>query len=349
MSQPTGTPPADGIDRAELRRAMAEHQVPSAQRSIWQLLNTIVPYAALWVLTWWALNHSVWLALPLIVLTAGFLIRLFIIFHDCGHSSFFRSNRANDFWGVVTGILTFTPYHYWRMAHARHHATSGNLDQRGHGDIWMMTVDEYVRAPLKQRIRYKLYRSPWVMLLLGPLFLTLVSNRLTRFTESPREKASIHWTNLGILLFAAAMCWLFGWKNYLIIQLSSLFLAQAAGVWLFYVQHQFEGVYWAREGEWDFVAASLLGGSFYDLPGPLRWFTGSIGYHHIHHLNPKIPNYNLAKCHRESPVFSATPRTGPIASLKTLRYRLWDEENARLIGFKEFRRMMAQKDRAPAV
>ncbi|GAB4319544.1 MAG: fatty acid desaturase [Candidatus Zixiibacteriota bacterium] len=336
------------IDHTDLRQAMAPHQVPSTKRSIWQLVNTLVPYVGLWALAYDALQYSYWLAIPVIVLLSGFLIRIFIIFHDCGHSSFFRSNRANDFWGVVTGILTLTPYHYWRMAHARHHATSANLDQRGQGDIWMMTVNEYVRAPWAQRLRYRLYRSPFVMLMLGPLFLTLVSNRMTFGAESVRERRSILWTNLGIFTVAAAACWLIGWKAYVIIQFSSLLLAQAAGVWLFYVQHQFEGVYWVREGEWDFVTASLLGGSFYDLPGVLRWFTGSIGYHHIHHLNPKIPNYNLARCHDNSPVFRATKRTGARSSLKTLRYRLWDEENAQLISFREFRREMQRRKLAAA-
>lgn len=320
---------------------MSRHQNPDPKRSIWQLINTIIPYVGLWVLTYYALGYSVWLAVPLIVLLAGFQIRLFIIFHDCGHSSYFRSQRANNFWGIVTGVLTFTPYHFWRMQHARHHATSGNLDERGDGDIWMMTVDEYVRAPWMQRLRYRLYRNPFVMLLLGPLFLTLVSNRMTYGAESRRERHSIYWTNLGILAVVATACWLIGWQEYLVIQFSSMLLAQAAGVWLFYVQHQFEGVYWARGGEWDFVAASLLGGSFYDLPRVLRWFTGSIGYHHIHHLNPKIPNYNLAPCHEHSSVFRVTKRTGVRASLKALRYRLWDEDNARLISFGEFRRQMA--------
>ncbi len=334
------------IDRNALRQAMSNHQKPDPKRSIWQLINTLVPYVGLWVLTYYALGFSIWLALPLIVLMAGFQIRLFIIFHDCGHSSFFHSQRANNFWGIVTGVLTFTPYHFWRMQHARHHATSGNLDQRGDGDIWMMTVDEYVRAPWTKRLRYRLYRNPLVMLLLGPLFLTLVSNRMTFGAESRRERHSIYWTNLGILAVAASACWVIGWQEYLVIQLSSMLLAQAAGVWLFYVQHQFEGVYWARGGEWDFVAASLLGGSFYDLPHLLRWFTGSIGYHHIHHLNPKIPNYNLARCHEDSSVFRVTKRTGVRASLKALRYRLWDEDNACLISFGEFRRQMAKKRKA---
>ncbi|MBD3298366.1 MAG: fatty acid desaturase [candidate division Zixibacteria bacterium] len=339
---PSGTD-TDNIDRRALRQAMKSHQNPDPKRSIWQLINTIIPYVGLWVLTYYAVGYSVWLAAPLIVLLAGFQIRLFIIFHDCGHSSFFRSQRANDFWGVVTGVLTFTPYHFWRMQHARHHATSGNLDERGDGDIWMMTVDEYVRAPWMQRLRYRLYRNPFVMLLLGPLFLTLVSNRLTDGAENRRERRSIYWTNLGILAVVVSACWLIGWQEYMIIQFSSMLLAQAAGVWLFYVQHQFEGVYWARGGEWDFVTASLLGGSFYDLPRVLRWFTGSIGYHHIHHLNPKIPNYNLARCHEDSAVFRVSKRTGVLASLKALRYRLWDEDNARLISFGEYRRTMAKK------
>jgi omega-6 fatty acid desaturase (delta-12 desaturase) len=285
------------------------------------------------------LNVSFWLALPVIVLASGFMIRTFIIFHDCGHQSFFSSRKANDFWGVITGLLTFTPYYYWHANHARHHATSANLDKRGEGDVWMMTVEEFFSAPSKEKWKYRLYRNPIIMFLLGPLFITLLTHRLIRRKASKKEKLSVYGTNLGILAIGVALSFIIGWKAYLIIQGSILYLSLILGIWLFYVQHQFEDVYWSRQGNWDFITASLEGGSFYKLPTVLKWFTGSIGYHHVHHVNPRIPNYNLAKCHDEVPELNSIRPVNLWGSLKALRFRLLDEETGKMVGFREAKKL----------
>ena len=316
-----------------LQKDLAPYQKSDRARSIWQLCNTLIPYALLWALSWWCLQISFWLALPVMILNSGFVIRTFIIFHDCGHQSFFRSRRANDFWGRLTGVLTYTPYYYWSASHARHHATSANLDKRGFGDVWMMTVDEYLESSRGMRLKYRLYRHPFVMFLLGPLFIVLMSHRLVRPGSSSRERNSVWLTNVGIVAVATGLCLLVGWKSFLIIQFLSLFFGLAAGVWLFYVQHQFEGVYWERDDNWDFVTASLEGGSFYKLPKILAWFTGNIGYHHVHHLNARIPNYNLPKCHHQVKGLQIIPPVKLFSSLKSLRFRLWDEKRRVMVSF----------------
>ncbi|MBD3402579.1 fatty acid desaturase [candidate division GN15 bacterium] len=335
--------PATDVDARLIQRELSSFQRPSRGKSIWQLINSLVPYILLWILAYELLHVSFWLTVPVLIVAAGFMIRIFIIFHDCGHGSFFRSKKANDFWGVITGIITFTPYHYWRASHAKHHATSANLDKRGHGDVWMMTVEEYLEASRGERLKYRLYRNPLVMFLLGPLFILLITHRFVRRQATRRQKLSVHGTNLGILVMAAGLSLIMGVWTYLLIQFSILFLGIMAGVWLFYVQHQFEDVYWAREGEWDFVTASLDGGSYYKLPAVLRWFTGNIGYHHIHHLNSRIPNYNLPNCQRQLEHHEAATRSiGLLESLKALRYRLWDEERQQMISFGEIKRRFRQ-------
>jgi acyl-lipid omega-6 desaturase (Delta-12 desaturase) len=324
-------------DYQSLNREIAPYRQPSRLKSIWQLTNTLVSYVALWVLIWLVMDYSVWLSLPLILLAAGFLVRIFIIFHDCGHGSFFRSKRANHFWGVVTGVLTFTPYYTWRMSHARHHGTSGNLDKRGQGDVWTMTVEEYRNAPLGTRFQYRMYRNPAVMFLLGPIQFILIGNRRTKRDAGRKDKLSVHGTNAAILVLAIVLMFLLGWKEYLFIQFAILYTGVMGGIWLFYVQHQFEGVYWADEKEWDFVQASIKGASYYKLPAVLRWFTGNIGFHHVHHLNPSIPNYNLPHCHKRVPILRESPTIGLFSSLKSLKYRLWDERNRELVSFRRLR------------
>jgi len=325
------------IDLEALRREIAVYRRPSRLKSIWQLTNTLVSYIALWVLIWLVMDYSVWLTLPLILLAAGFLVRLFIVFHDCGHGSFFRSRRANRFWGVITGVLTFTPFYTWRMNHARHHGTSGNLDKRGQGDVWTMTVEEYRNASRGTRIKYRLYRNPAVMFLLGPVQFILVGNRIPPRGAGKRDRLSVHGTNTAILGLAIALAFLLGWKEYLFIQFSILYTGVMGGIWLFYVQHQFEGVYWADEKEWDFVQASIKGASYYKLPAVLCWFTGNIGFHHVHHLNPGIPNYNLPSCHKKAPILRESPTVGLFSSLKSLKYRLWDERKRKLVSFRKLR------------
>ena len=320
-------------DPASWRQAIAEYQSPDLRRSLVQLVNTFIPYVALWYLMVRSLEVSYWLTLGLAVLAAGFLMRIFIFFHDCGHGSFFRSRKANDTLGIITGVLTFTPYYAWRHSHAVHHATAGDLDRRGGGDVWMLTAREYLAAPLWKRLAYRAFRFPLLTFVIGPPLMFLVVARFPTPGGGKRERNSVLATDLALLGVAALMSFVIGLKAYLMIQLPVTIFASMAGVWMFYVQHQFEGTYWERHANWDFATAALKGSSYYQLPGVLRWFTGSIGFHHIHHLGPRIPNYKLKECYEKSPILQQVKPLTPLSSLKSLRLRLWDEDNRRLIGF----------------
>ena len=319
------------------KEVVAKYQQPSLWRSVFQIVNSLVPYVALWVLMYWSLTVSYWLTLPLAVLAGGFMVRLFIIHHDCGHGSFFKSRAANDICGFITGVITFTPYHFWRWEHAVHHAGSGDLDRRDLGSVWTMTVQEYLEAPLWKRVTYRLVRNPFVLLVLIPSILFLILHRFASARASKRDRWSVYWTNAAILAVAAVLSFFWGLKAYLEIQLTVMTVTGTAGVWLFYVQHQFEGVNWQRHSEWDYTAAALEGSSFYKLPRVLQWFSGNIGFHHIHHLSPRIPNYNLERCHNADALFRRVKTLTLRASLKSLTFRLWDEPNQRLVGYSYLR------------
>ena len=318
------------------RKIVNNYQNPDIRKSVWQLVNTLVPYFALWVLMVYAIKISYWLVLPLAILAGGLVVRLFIIFHDCGHWSFFKSAKANHWVGSILGVLVFTPFFQWRQSHAVHHATAANLDKRGVGDVWTMTVEEFLEASWWKRLSYRVYRNPLIMFGVGPLLTFLITSRLPNKTFRKREQNSIHWTNLALAVLIALMSWAIGFKNYLLIQLPVIWVASTVGVWMFYVQHQFEGVYWERAQDWDFVKAGLEGSSFYKLPKIMQWFSGSIGFHHIHHLSPRIPNYLLEKCHRENPDFQVKP-INLWASFKTLTFRLWDEKKRQLVHFRHLK------------
>jgi omega-6 fatty acid desaturase (delta-12 desaturase) len=320
-------------DKLAWRKAVAPYETPVRWRSVWQTVNTLVPYTVLWYLMYRSLEVSYLLTLSLAILTAGFMIRSFIILHDCGHGSFFKSQMANNFLGTIVGVLTFTPYHYWRFEHAVHHATSGDLDRRLRGDIWTWTVDEYLAAPLWKRVTYRLYRSPLILFVVGPAFLFLFEYRFPLRHPEKRERRSVHITNLGLLVVAVVISSVIGFKAYLLVQLPITILGSAAGVWMFYIQHQFEGVYWERHKDWDYLDAALDGSSYYKLPRVLRWFTGNIGFHHIHHLGPRIPNYFLKKCYDKNPMFQNVKSLTLITSLGSLSLRLWDEKRRELIGW----------------
>lgn len=324
-------------DTAAWKEIVVEYQKPSFGRALWQIVNTLVPYAVLWYLMYRSLAVSYWITLPLMVLAGGFLVRLFIIHHDCGHGSFFKSRKANDILGFITGVVTFAPYYHWRWEHAMHHATSGDLDRRGMGDIWTLTVQEYLKSSRWKRFAYRLARNPVVLFLIAPVFMFLVKHRFAKADASKRERHSVYWTNLAILGMAAGMSWLFGVKTYLLIQLAVMAVAGSAGVWLFYVQHQFDGAYWERGSDWDYTAAALEGSSFYKLPKVLQWFSGNIGFHHIHHLSSRIPNYNLERCHKAHPLFHSVKPVTLCTSLKSFGYRLWDEQRKELVGFGHLR------------
>ena len=337
---PAAVPPAaqedvlaDDVTRA-WRQAVAAYQSPDIKRSLWQLVNSVIPYLALWYLAYRLLERSFWLALPVQVLAAGFLVRIFIIFHDCGHGSFFRSRKANTVIGYVTGILTFTPYHDWRTEHARHHATAGDLDRRGIGDVWTMTVAEYRESPMLRRLAYRLYRNPLVMLGLGPLYSFLIKQRLPRANTGSKGKVSVHLTNLALAVLFGTLFLTIGVGATLAVQLPILAIGGAAGIWLFYVQHQFEGVYWERHDKRDYLTVALQGSSFYKLPRVLQWFSGNIGFHHIHHLSPAIPNYRLPECQRHEEIFNVVEPLTLRTSLRSLRLGLYDEEARRLVGFR---------------
>ena len=310
---------------------------PVLWRSIWQVINSLVPYLLCWYLMYLSLDISYWLTLLIGVLAAGFSTRSFIIFHDCGHGSFFRSKKANEIVGFITGVVTFTPFSRWWHEHAIHHATAGDLDRRLIGDIWTLTLDEYVELPFWKRVGYRLYRNPLIMFGIGGLYIFLIHYRLPNAELSPRERRSVHLTNIALLAIATTLGLLVGFSNYLLIQLPIMALSCSFGVWLFYVQHQYDGVYWERKENWDYVAVALDGSSFYKLPKVLQWFSGNIGFHHIHHLSPRIPNYFLEKCHRENPEFQKVRAVTFWSGFKSLTFRLWDEKRQKLISFREMR------------
>jgi omega-6 fatty acid desaturase (delta-12 desaturase) len=341
--------PAKGDSKTDTpawKEIVARYQKPSVGRGIWQIVNTLVPYAALWYLMYVSLAVSWWLTLPLAVLAGAFLVRVFIIFHDCGHGSFFKSAAANHVLGAITGVLTFTPYYHWRWEHAIHHSSAGDLDRRGTGDVWTLTVQEYLEASRWKRFAYRLARNPVVLFALAPLFLFVVMQRVPSLKAPLRERYSVYWTNLAMGVTAAGLIWAFGLKAYLIIQLTAVMVAGSSGVWLFYVQHQFEGVYWERGDEWDYAMAALKGSSFYKLPRVLQWFSGNIGFHHIHHLSPRIPNYFLEKCHKAEPLFQTVKPVTLFSSFKSFTFRLWDEQRRKLVGYRHLRTVQKQQGRA---
>ena len=318
---------------AEWKEIVAEYQKPSTGRASWQLVNTLGPYALVWYLMYLSLSVSYWLTLPLAILVGGLLVRVFIIFHDCGHGSFFKSRIANDITGFITGMLNFTPYFHWRWEHAVHHQSSGDLDRRGTGDVWTMTVKEYRASSRWRRLSYRIVRNPIVLLFVAPFYLFVVRERFATKGASPRDRRSVWWMNLALFGMVAALSYAFGLKEYLLIQLTVTMVGGAAGVWMFYVQHQFEDTYWERKEDWDFTAAALQGSSFYKLPAILQWFSGNIGFHHIHHLSSRIPNYSLERCHKSHPIFQNVKPITLRTSLRSLHFRLWDEENRKLVGF----------------
>lgn len=333
--------PAVAEHRAEIaawKSIVAEYQQPHFWRATWQLVNTIGAYAVLWYLMYLSLSVSLWLTVPLALLAGGLLVRVFIIFHDCGHGSFLKSRLANDFWGFIAGVLTFTPYYHWRWEHSLHHATAGHLDRRGVGDVWTLTVQEYLESSRWKRFAYRLTRNPVFLFLIAPLFMFVFMQRVPTSKANKRERHSVWWMNLAILGMAAGLSVVFGVVPYLLIQLTAMAVAGSAGVWLFYVQHQFEDAYWERE-DWDFTAAALKGSSFYKLPRILQWFSGNIGFHHIHHLSPRIPNYNLERCHQSDPMFQDVKPVTLFASLKLITLRLWDEPAKQLIGFRRLKNL----------
>jgi acyl-lipid omega-6 desaturase (Delta-12 desaturase) len=329
-------------------RILARYREPSRTRSLVELVITAGALTLSWVLMWKALDVGYWLCLLLAVPTAGFLVRLFMIQHDCGHGAFFRHRLANDWLGRVLGVLTFTPYDFWRRTHALHHASSGNLERRGIGDIETLTVREYLALPRWRRLGYRLYRHPFVMFGVGPAYLFILQQRLP---VGLMRGGWVPWvstmaTNAAIAVVVAAMMWLVGIGPFLLVHLPIILIGASIGVWLFYVQHQFEDTFWAESQTWNLHEAALHGSSYYDLPAILRWFTANIGVHHVHHLCSKIPYYRLPSVLRDHPELGRVGRLTLIESFRCVRLVLWDESRQRLISFREMRHCYASDEKA---
>lgn len=322
-------------------KILAPYRQPSTGRSIFEIAVTVGPLLAIWALAWAMHAHGLWwAALLLTIPAAGFLVRLFMIQHDCGHGSFFRQRQANEWVGRIAGVFTITPYDYWRQSHAMHHATSGNLDRRGGlGVIETLTVEEYAALTPMRRFGYRLYRHPAVMFGLGPLYVFFISQRLPiGMMRQWRQWVSVMGNGAAVLAGLGGLIWVFGIAPVLVVNVVTMLLAATIGVWLFYVQHQFEGAVWARSGEWKRDQAALAGSSHYDLPQPLRWFTGNIGIHHVHHLSSRIPFYRLPKVLKAHPELSGMSRVGLRESFRCARLALWDEAAGRMVSFREARR-----------
>ena len=333
----TKTPPERSA-RPEWRDVVAQYQGSDAWRASGQMATTLLPLAAVFWLMYLSLALPYVVTLLLALPAAGLLVRTFIIMHDCSHGSFFRSRRANDVVGWLTGVLTLTAFTDWRHGHALHHASSGDLDRRGNGDVDTLTVREYLSRSRWDRWKYRMFRNPFVLFGLGPIHF-MITNRIPPkgVPLSDRRTSGVWLTNAAIVALVVGMSLWIGWRAVFLVYFPPMYIAAASGIWLFYVQHQFEDTYWQEHGDWDYATAAIRGASYFKLPGILRWFTGSIGLHHVHHLGPRIPNYRLKQCHDENTLFHAVTVLTMAQSVKTLRLTLWDEERERLIGFRDLR------------
>jgi acyl-lipid omega-6 desaturase (Delta-12 desaturase) len=315
------------------REALAQYARPRLWHSLLNIATSVVPYMALSVLMYLALDASYLLVLALAIPAAGFLLRTYIVFHDCAHGSFLPTKRANVWAGIVLGLVVYQPFLSWRHSHAVHHATAGDLDRRGVGDVLTLTVAEYRASPWQRRLGYRLFRNPLVMFGLGPIYALVLQPRLVSRSARRRIRRSVMTTNIVLAALVGALCWLVGWREYLLVQVPTALLAGSAGVWLFYVQHQFEDAYWQRAGSWSYADAALHGSSYLKLPALLQFFTGNIGLHHVHHLNARIPNYNLQRAHDRNPIFHDVPTLSLWDGLRAVRLKLWDEDSGRLVTF----------------
>ncbi|PSL40491.1 omega-6 fatty acid desaturase (delta-12 desaturase) [Planomicrobium soli] len=325
---------------AQLRKFVAPFEKADVKASVRQLINTIPPFILFWFLAYQALDVSIWLTIACSIVAAGFVIRTFIIFHDCTHGSFFKNKKANAVVGTITGVLTLFAYEKWKREHSIHHASSGNLDKRGVGDIWVMTIEEYVEASKWERFKYRMYRNPLVMFGFGPLFLVLVSSRFNRKDARSKERNNTYLINFLLVAIYAVLIWAIGWQAFVIVQGTTMFVAGALGIWLFYVQHTFEDSYFEDESEWDYVKAAVDGSSYYKLPKVLQWVTGNIGFHHVHHLSPRVPNYNLEKAHESTPPLQQATTITIKSSLKSLRYKVYDAKNKTFVTFKDIKHLV---------
>jgi acyl-lipid omega-6 desaturase (Delta-12 desaturase) len=323
------------------RRHLAPYAEADTARALLCLATSVVPYLVLSVAMWRLLAVSDLLVLALAVPAAAFLVRTFIVFHDCSHGSFLRSKRGNAWLGTSLGLLLYAPFLRWRHDHAIHHATSGDLARRGTGDVPTLTVTEYRERSWRGRLGYRLFRNPIVMFGLGPLFAMIIGPRIVARDARPRMRRSVIATNAALVVMVGVICLLIGWRDYLLVCGPAALLAGSCGIWLFYVQHQFEDAYWESAENWRYADAALRGSSYLKLPHLLRFCTGNIGYHHVHHFNARIPNYNLKRAHDENAIFHAVPTLGLRDGIRATRLKLWDEERGRLVTFAASRRQGA--------
>ena len=328
-------------NRSPWREVLAPFAVPCPRRGMLSVATSAVPYVALSVLMYLLLPVSPALTLVLAIPAAGFLVRVFVVFHDCAHGSLLPSKRANAVVGSVLGLFVLSPFTRWRHDHAVHHATSGDLDRRGVGDVITLTVTEYQERSPRGRFAYRLIRNPLVMFGFGPVFAMVIGPRIVARGARPRMRNSVLGTDVALVAVVGGLCWLMGWQAFLIVWAPAALLAGSVGIWLFYVQHQFEDAYWQSSGEWSYDEAALRGSSHLKLPTVLRFFTGNIGLHHVHHLNARIPNYNLPRAHAASPAFAGVPTLTLWDGLRSVRLKLWDEQAGRLVTFAQARRSPA--------
>jgi omega-6 fatty acid desaturase (delta-12 desaturase) len=326
------------IKTGSWREKLARYERAHRGRALLDLATSALPYLALSVAMYFMLSISTLLPLALAIPAAVFLVRTFVVFHDCAHSSFLASRRANIWLGTSLGLLLYSPFVRWRHDHAVHHATSGDLTRRGTGDIRTLTVAEYHALPRRSQLGYRLLRNPFVMFGLGPIVAMIIGPRIVAAGARKRMRRSVLGTNLALAVIVGALCWLIGWRDYLLVFGPSALLAGSIGIWLFYVQHQFEDAYWEGAEGWDYADAGLRGSSFLKLPATLRFCTGNIGYHHIHHLDARIPNYNLRRAHEENPVFHDVPTLSLRDALRAVSLKLWDEDQRRMVTFAQGRR-----------
>jgi omega-6 fatty acid desaturase (delta-12 desaturase) len=333
---------ARAVERPYWRDIVEPYTQPRVGRSIVDVATSLLPYLALSALMFLTLQVSYLLTLALAIPTAGFLLRTYILFHDCSHGSFLPSKRANQWLGMTLGLFVYTAFVSWRQSHAVHHATAGDLDRRGTGDVLTLTVAEYQAMPRHRRLGYWLFRHPIVMFGLGPIHALVIQPRIVRRSSRPRIQRNIMATNVALVVLVGALCWLVGWQDYLLVQAPTALLAGSTGVFLFYVQHQFEDTYWQSAEDWSYAEAALRGSSYLKLPKVLQFFTANIGLHHVHHLSARIPNYNLQRAHDENPIFHDVPTLSLWDGIRSVRLKLWDEDRGRLVTFAQARQAAAQ-------
>ncbi len=336
-----------GTETSSWKAVLAPYERPDARRGVLQISTSLLPYLALSVVSYLTLGVSLFLTIGLALLAGGFLVRTFVVFHDCCHGSLLPSRKANARVGTVLGLFVLTPFVRWRHEHAVHHASSGDLDRRGVGDVYTLTVAEYHAKPWKARLAYRLFRNPAIMFGIGPIFAMIIGPRIVGKDARPRMRQSVLATDAVLAVVFGLFFWLLGWQFVVEVWAPSALLAGSAGIWLFYVQHQFEDAYWQSSEDWNYADAALQGSTYLKLPKILQFFSGSIGLHHVHHLSHKVPNYNLQRAHESHPAFATVPTITMADGMRAVRFKLWDERSSKLVTFAQARRSVGHAPARP--